>query len=297
MLLSNCEEKMTIANDEKNLIMNVILSCNELIDGKFILADSKISKILKDITESKEVYNLLSECMANFNFEREFIRAKIKLPTKPGYFKMPDEKYKILPMVFCILVDISKHKIDFQSFLKDYFSVEDGKISEYENFANEVIKPFRNAISDMFELPLVIEERVQKIQKNDPLQDYKEKIEAQKRFEEEKKEQEMEEQLKQNNMQNQIENQEPKLTIFDDITKIVNEILATIQYDYHLKPDVKDNASIMLQGIKRACELEDFKLLNALLIGFDYVGGGIKSIRFIYKELKETIADFYSNLD
>ena len=78
---------MTIANDEKNLIMNVILSCNELIDGKFILADSKISKILKDVTESKEVYNLLSECMANFNFEREFIRAKIKLPTKPGYFK------------------------------------------------------------------------------------------------------------------------------------------------------------------------------------------------------------------
>lgn len=145
--------------------MNVILSCNELIDGKFILADSKISKILKDITESKEVYNLLSECMANFNFEREFIRAKIKLPTKPGYFKMPDEKYKILPMVFCILVDISKHKIDFQSFLKDYFSVEDGKISEYENFANEVIKPFRNAISDMFELPLVIEERVQKFRK------------------------------------------------------------------------------------------------------------------------------------
>ncbi|MGN1162771.1 MAG: hypothetical protein ACI4T2_02510 [Christensenellales bacterium] len=283
---------MTIANDEKNLIMNVILSCNELIDGKFILADSKISKILQDITESKEVYNLLSECMANFNFDREFIRAKIKLPTKPGYFKMPDEKYKILPMVFCILVDISKHKIDFQSFLKDYFSSEDGKISEYENFANEVIKPFRNAISDMFELPLVIEERVQKIQKNDPLQEHKERIEAQKRMNEERKEQKMEEQ----SQQTKPEFEEPRLTIFGDITKIVNEIIATIQYDYHLKPDLKDNATIMLQGIKRACELEDFKLLNALLIGFDYVGGGIKSIRFIYKELKETIADFYANL-
>lgn len=287
---------MTIANDEKNLIMNVILSCNELIDGKFILADSKISKILKDITESREVYNLLSECMANFNFEREFIRAKIKLPTKPGYFKMPDEKYKILPMVFCILVDISKHKIDFQSFLKDYFSVEDGKISEYQNFANEVIKPFRNAISDMFELPLVIEERVQKIQKNDPIEDHKEKIEAQLKIEEEKKEQNMEEQNQQLSEQNDTQSQESELAIFDDITKIVNEIIATIQYDYRLKPDQKDNAVIMLQGIKRACELGDFKLLNALLIGFDYVGGGIKSIRFIYKELKETIADFYSNL-
>ncbi len=283
---------MTIANDEKNLIMNVILSCNELIDGKFILADSKISKILQDITESKEVYNLLSECMANFNFDREFIRAKIKLPTKPGYFKMPDEKYKILPMVFCILVDISKHKIDFQSFLRDYFSSEDGKISEYENFANEIIKPFRNAISDMFELPLVIEERVQKIQKNDPLQEHKERIETQKRMNEERKEQKMEEQ----SQQTKPEFEEPRLTIFGDITKIVNEIIATIQYDYHLKPDLKDNATIMLQGIKRACELEDFKLLNALLIGFDYVGGGIKSIRFIYKELKETIADFYANL-
>lgn len=285
---------MTIANDEKNLIMNVILSCNEMIDGKFILADSKISKILKDITESKEVYNLLSECMANFNFEREFIRAKIKLPTKPGYFKMPDEKYKILPMVFCLLVDISKQKIDFQTFLRDYFSVEDGKISEYENFANEVIKPFRNAISDMFELPLVIEERIQKIQKNDPLQNRKERMEEQKRIEQEQKEREMEEQT---NTQVEEQPKEEKLEIFDDITKIVNEIIATIQYDYHLKPDQKDNATIMLKGIKRACELQDFTLLNALLIGFDFVGGGIKSIRFIYRELKETIADFYANLN
>lgn len=285
---------MTIANDEKNLIMNVILSCNELIDGKFILADSKITKILNDITESKEVYNLLSECMANFNFEREFIRAKIKLPTKPGYFKMPDEKYKILPMVFCLLVDISKQKIDFQTFLRDYFTVEDGKISEYENFANEVIKPFRNAISDMFELPLVIEERIQKIQKNDPLQNHKEKVEAKKREEEERKEKEMEEEQI-SEQENEIE-KEQRLEIFDDITKIVNEIIATIQYDYRLKPDQKDNAIIMLKGIKRACELEDFTLLNALLIGFDNVGGGIKSIKFIYRELKQTISDFYANL-
>lgn len=285
---------MTIANDEKNLIMNVILSCNELIDGKFILADSKISKILNDITESKEVYNLLSECMANFNFEREFIRAKIKLPTKPGYFKMPDEKYKILPMVFCILVDITKKKIDFQTFLRDYFTVEDGKISEYENFANEVIKPFRNAISDMFELPLVIEERIQKIQRNDPLQNHKEKVEAKLR-EEEKKEKEMEE-TEQIPEQENANEQEQRLEIFDDITKIVNEIIATIQYDYHIKPDQKDNAIIMLKGIKRACELEDFNLLNALLIGFDYVAGGVKSIKFIYRELKQTISDFYASL-
>lgn len=284
---------MTIANDEKNLIMNVILSCNELIDGKFILADSKISKILNDITESKEVYNLLSECMANFNFEREFIRAKIKLPTKPGYFKMPDEKYKILPMVFCILVDITKKKIDFQTFLRDYFTVEDGKISEYENFANEVIKPFRNAISDMFELPLVIEERIQKIQRNDPLQNHKEKVEAKLR-EEEKKEKKMEEE--QIPEQENVNEQEQRLEIFDDITKIVNEIIATIQYDYHIKPDQKDNAIIMLKGIKRACELEDFNLLNALLIGFDYVAGGVKSIKFIYRELKQTISDFYAIL-
>lgn len=284
---------MTIANDEKNLIMNVILSCNELIDGKFILADSKISKILNDITESKEVYNLLSECMANFNFEREFIRAKIKLPTKPGYFKMPDEKYKILPMVFCILVDITKKKIDFQTFLRDYFTVEDGKISEYENFANEVIKPFRNAISDMFELPLVIEERIQKIQRNDPLQNHKEKVEAKLR-EEEKKEKKMEEE--QIPEQENVNEQEQRLEIFDDITKIVNEIIATIQYDYHIKPDQKDNAIIMLKGIKRACELEDFNLLNALLIGFDYVAGGVKSIKFIYRELKQTISDFYASL-
>ncbi len=284
---------MTIISGEKSLIMNVIVSCNELMDGKFILADSKISKILKDITESKDVYNLLSECMANFNFEREFLRAKIKMPTKPGYFKMPDEKYKILPMVFCILVDIQKRKIDFPTFLREYFKSEDEEVSEYENFSNEIIKPFRNAISDIFELPLIIEERVHKISNNDPLQEREDRINAQKN-EQVEKEKEVEEVAQ--NIAEPAEQESPQ-SIFVDITKIVNEILATIEYDYHLKPDVYDNAKIMLSGIKRACELEDFKLLNALLIGFDYVGGNIKSIKFIYRELKETIADFYMNLN
>lgn len=283
---------MTYAKDDKKTIMKVILSCNELIEGKFILADSKISKILKDITESKDVYNLLSECMSNFDFDREFIRAKIKFPTKPGYFKMPDEKYKILPMVFCLLVDIQKRRIDFPAFLKDYFSVQDGKISEYENFANEVIKPFRNAISDIFELPLVIEERQHKLHLNDPIEILKEKKEVEKveQVEEVEKVEEV------NNNQEEVVEPEIDLTIFDDVVKIVNEIIATVEYDYHLKPIVKDNALIMLQGVLRSCELKDFKLLNALLIGFDCVSTSIKSIKFVYRELKDTLAEFYSNL-
>lgn len=276
---------MSITNDEKAIIMNLIASCNELIEGKFILADSKISKILKNITDSKEVYNLLSECMVNFNFEKEFIRAKIKLPTKPGYFKMPEEKYKILPMVFCLLVDIEKRKIDFPQFLRDYFSVENGKISEFENFANEVIKPFRNAISDSFELPLIIDGRGQK---NSKL------IKNEESGEENMKELIINEVSSEPVATQAKENEE--IHIFKDLIKIVNEIIATVQYDYHIKEETKDNAIIILNGIVRACELEDFKLLNALLIGFDFISSSIKSIRFIYKELKDTLSNFYASL-
>ncbi|MEG1500233.1 MAG: hypothetical protein RR400_04140, partial [Clostridia bacterium] len=155
---------MTVSNEERILIMNLIKSCNELIDGKFILADSKINKILKDIAESKEVFNLLSECMLNFNFDKEFLRAKVKTPTKPGFFKIPDEKYKLLPMVFCLLVDIDSRKLDFPTFLKEYFFIPESEDSEFKNFVGDVIKPFRNAISEIFDLPLIINERLLKSQ-------------------------------------------------------------------------------------------------------------------------------------
>ena len=47
---------------------NFLNACDEFIQGKFILADIKISKILRAISTSKEVYNLMAESLINYNF-------------------------------------------------------------------------------------------------------------------------------------------------------------------------------------------------------------------------------------
>lgn len=65
-------------------------------------------------------------------------------------------------------------------------------------------------------------------------------------------------------------------------------------FDSKIKMSVKDDATIIAEAIIEACELENLKLLNGLIIGFDRVAGKIKSIKFIYKELKDIIVDFYN---
>ena len=119
-----------ITLEEYSKINNLINSCDELIAGKFILSEYKISKILKDIGESQEVYKLLSSCMQNFNFEREFSRAQISLPRKK--FVLPQEPEKLLPFVFCLLVDLNKGKINLNAFLNTYYK---GLIVSLTNFA------------------------------------------------------------------------------------------------------------------------------------------------------------------
>ena len=127
-----------------------IASCDELINGRFIFAENLIAKILQNISDSKEIYELIAECMQNFNFDREFNRAKVKLPTKDGYFVMPESKAIVLPLVFCIFVDIRDKKLNFHEFLKNYFTSED--MNEFENFAQTVVVPFKEAIKYCFDL-------------------------------------------------------------------------------------------------------------------------------------------------
>ena len=45
-----------ISIEELAKINNLINSCDELVNGRFILSEYKIAKILKDIGESKEIY-------------------------------------------------------------------------------------------------------------------------------------------------------------------------------------------------------------------------------------------------
>lgn len=255
---------------EKNIsnkgLMNIsafMSSCDDLINGKFIFAGNKVSNILKAISESPELYEVISECLKNFNYEKEFGRAKIKLPTKKGTFKMPEDKTILIPMVFCMLVEIQENKIDFKQFLADYFDTDDEDVSQFENFANTVIVPFKNAIAYLFE------------------------IEGQNKFkpQEEKKE------------EPKLLKKEPQVTdkqaeFFNDIKNIISDILDNMEF-IKIKPEISDDLKYMLKALKQEVEAKNIKTTNALIIGTIYTLKQVRKLRRYESNFRDALEELY----
>ena len=108
---------MKVNDSEKIKILDFIACCDDFTKGKFLLVDSKVNNILKKIGESDALYDLFEDVLRNYNFEKEFSHAQIKFIGKPPKFEMPTEPFKILPLVFCMLVKIQDKSLDFASFL------------------------------------------------------------------------------------------------------------------------------------------------------------------------------------
>ena len=136
-----------VSADEVTKIKAFEKCVNEMINGKFILADVKISNILKSIAQSKELYNFLAECLLGFDFDKEFDKSC----TNVSGFRMPDEPYKRIALVFVFLVNVDSKKIIFYDFINKYFRT-DVAGGEYAQFAKIVLTPFKNDMVAHFDL-------------------------------------------------------------------------------------------------------------------------------------------------
>ena len=255
-------ENNVISNKGLLNISAFMSSCDDLINGKFIFAGNKVSNILKAISESPELYEVISECLKNFNYEKEFGRAKIKLPTKRGTFKMPEEKTTLIPLVFCMLVEIQENKIDFKQFLADYFDTDDEDVSQFENFAQTVIVPFKNAIAYLFD------------------------IEGQNKFKPQEKKEEP-----------KLLRKEPVITdkqseFFTDVLNICSDILDELEF-IKVKPDLSDDLKYMINTLKKAVEDKNIKIVNALIIGTIYVLKQIRKLRKFETNFRDALEELY----
>lgn len=259
-----------ISNKGLVTISAFMSSCDDLINGKFIFAGNKVSNILKAINESPELYEVISECLKEFSYEKEFGRAKVKLPTKKGTFKMPEDNATKIPLVFCMLVEIQENKIDFKQFLADYFDTDDEK-SQFENFAEQVIIPFKNAIAFLFD------------------------IEGQNKYkkEEEQKKAEAKGELKLD------AKTEPKKTVtskttkyFEDLKEILEDISKDMEY-IKIKDEISADISYISDGIKAGIEKQDTKIINPLVIGLCYLLKQVRKLRFYEKELRYAMEELY----
>ena len=261
---------MELSNSEKLKILDFIATCDDFSNGKFLLIDSKINNILKKISASDELYGLIESCLQNYNFEKEFSHAQIKFVGKPARFDVPKEPFRLIPLVFCILVKIEDKSLDLSEFLKSFF-VKD-ETDEFENFSNSVIVPFKNAIASIFDISST--ENAFDSNKLYPT----EKVEE--------KKMEKEEMVEDNQLNG----------YFDEMKKLIDDMLTEIDYCPKLKKDVRENAYILLDAMSDACDMQNLKILNGLIVGFEFIAPSIKNIRFLYKEFKKVLLDLYENL-
>ena len=128
--------------NEKKLenIQEFLISVKNMLESKYILIDRRVSDILRAIADTNSVYNLIAECMINFDFAYEWRKA-----TEGSYLKFPDNDAKKISFIFCMLNNIDDKNIDVTVVLERYFSY-DLAYSPYDLFCRHVIVEFRRLI-------------------------------------------------------------------------------------------------------------------------------------------------------
>jgi hypothetical protein len=257
------EKNMKVVTmDEKKQIDAFASSCDEMIFGKFILADVKISKILKTIADCEPIKDLIKECMINFNFENEFEKA-IKNYRVDNTFKLPDEIHKKIAFVFCFLVELDHKHIDFSEFINSYFKASEENGSSYNLFAKTMLESFKNNVLGQYDLSISKENEKQVL------------LERQREQEEQNK----------------------KL-VFEKKVKALEEQCDNLRYFIEQSDKIRDSkkelAFMYLQAFKESLSLGNKKVINALATALDDVVSTFRDIRYQYDQFKNVLLDFYS---
>ena len=294
-------------NVNKDSVLNFIGACNELINGKFILADIKISKILRAISESNEIYNLIAEGMINYDFDKEFAKAVVKDSAGVEKFVLPEEAEKIIPLVFCLLVEIDSKRINFNDFVKAQFPLASNQNEEYAAFAQTIIIPFRNAVAAEFgieakDIPAqpevdsepennIIDEKIKELQQqardfddaevNVTIINSTVEIPAQ-------PEDIMEAMIESQRLSQEEEEVELLFHRIGRLTRILEDKLVYVR-----NPLKKSNISLLLDALFEACEIRNVKIIVALVMSINTIAGNERSMRIEIKELNTICYDFY----
>jgi len=118
--------------------------CEDVIKSRFIIADKKIQSLLKEVVTNKALYAVLEKCLLDFNYEKEFLKAKVPVIEGQNRFALalPDDNEKLIAFVFCLLHEIENKTRDFQKFLQDFYYNNGSYFEGYNEFCVKVIRPF-----------------------------------------------------------------------------------------------------------------------------------------------------------
>lgn len=259
---------MVYSDSEVTKIKSFFDACNEMIEGRFILSDIKISKILKAIAGSEVLYNAFAKVLNNFKFNEEFEKSKSPNKVNGGYFILPEEPEKIMALVFAILLEVDSQKLSLQAFVNDFFYNPEGYNISYSNFASNILVPFKESVSKI----LGVNFDGTSLENN-----------------ESSLEKEHEEIL---HVVKAIEPDSKQKILFANLKMALNELLAVVHRS-RIRDNEKEEVQIVINAIFEAIKIENLTIINALVIPLEYMLGKNKSVKFYYNDFKECLIQFF----
>lgn len=283
-----------MTENSKMALDKFISTCDELITCKYLVAENKIQKLLGALAETPPVYELVSECMEQFNRDREIAKAFVQKGKGQFFCNMPTEEYKIIALTFCVLADINGGRTNFNEFVKRFFSDEED-ITPFKRFIAEMIIPFRNLIAEAFGYPLIdlqTQEIPAPIQM--PVDEKKEEtsLEGEALFADEEIAMKVLKFPSVRNM-NQVDSIAGLEKLCVVCQRIAAQILEEIE-DSYKQDELNEDLKSICYAMIMACADQDFDVLRGLALGFKYASKSVKSIKFLVRELLENIEKFYN---
>lgn len=115
-----------------------LTACDNLKNSKYVIAETKITALLKAVADNKQIYSMFGAALCDFDYKREFTDC-----VSGHGFSLPSDPQKAIALVFRILIDIDNGKMPLANFLEAYFYSESLNES-YARFGLEVIAPFES---------------------------------------------------------------------------------------------------------------------------------------------------------
>lgn len=243
-------------------------ACEDLKSSKIIIADAKVSKVLRSVVSCPALVEIVGEALVGYNFSNELGKLVTTGLDGKARITLPSEPYRVIAFVFSLLSEFDSRRLDLQEFISQYFP-EESLIESFRDFNEQLITPFRDYLCEWVG------------------------------FKERKDEDSV---VKINSTEAEtIESKEDESTVeeknvdqfFEDITMILNQIKETINLDSKIKPDRLDELNITINALLEVVNMQNFKIFNALLISLNNLLSPIKSVRFYNMELQNRLAKFY----
>ena len=115
---------------------------DELSSTTYLLAEKKITAVLKSIAVSDVLMELFAYCTKDFDYDKEKKNYFVKGDNVDGKYLLPPDSRTIIALSFSLLYKIDVKDEEFFHILSDYFCKSDLSLA-FKRFSAEFLKPFK----------------------------------------------------------------------------------------------------------------------------------------------------------